>query len=327
MRSSHPAFRTASVLALIGLTSFAAACSSDSGSDASSSTGTDSASSSAMPDAFPVTVTGGNGEVTIDEQPEQIISLSPTATEMLFEVGAGPQVLAVDDQSNYPDNAPVSDLSGFQPNAEAIAAKQPDLVLLSNDSNGIVAALEKLNIKTLVLPAAATVDGAMQQMVTVGEATGHKDDAQKAADKVSGRIADAVASVPRSAQGASVYHELSPDFYSLTSETFAGDIYTQFGLTNIADAAEGAAAAGGYPQLSSEYIVKQGPDLIVLADVKCCQQNAETVAKRPGFAKLSAVKSGGVIELDDDIASRWGPRMADFAEAVAAGINKTASAG
>jgi iron complex transport system substrate-binding protein len=117
-------------------------------------------------------------------------------------------------------------------------------------------------------------------------------------------------------QGKTVYHELGPDFYSATSQTFIGSVYGLFGLENIADEAADA-GAGGYPQLTAEFIVDADPDLIVLADTKCCEQTAATVAKRPGWKQMSAVAGGDIVEASDDIASRWGPRTVEFVELVA----------
>ena len=280
----------------------------------SSSAGEDSGSSASAA-GFPVTVTGDNGELTIDEQPEAIVSLSATATEMLFAIGAGPQVEAVDNTSNFPEDAPVTDLSAFTPNAEAIAGYSPDLVVLSDDMNGVVDALGALDIPVLQLSAAQTLDDSYEQLETLGAATGHADDAAKVATEMQDRIEAAVESVGDSGAGLRVYHELDPTFYSATSSTFIGSVYEVFGLENIADGAEDA--AGGYPQLSAEYVVGQAPDLVVLADTICCEQSAETLAQRPAFDTLPAVQEGRVLEASDDIASRWGPRVADFAESVA----------
>ena len=266
-------------------------------------------------DAFPVTVTGAAGELTLDEQPRAIVSMSATATEMLFAIGAGDQVEAVDDNSNYPDEAPTTELSAFTPNAEAIAEYAPDLVVLSDDQNGIADSLDALSVPTLLLPAADTVDDTYAQLQTLGDATGHAEEADAVVADVQDRIAAAVDSVPAGVEGMRVYHELDPSFYSAASSTFIGSIYSMFGLKNIADGAPDA--AGGYPQLSAEYVVGQAPDLIVLADTKCCDQNAETVAQRPAFDTVPAVVKGDVVEADDDIASRWGPRVADFAESLA----------
>jgi ABC-type Fe3+-hydroxamate transport system substrate-binding protein len=280
-----------------------------------SEAGEDSGTSGASDSAWPVTVTGDNGELTIEEQPEAIVSMSATATEMLFAIGAGPQVEAVDNTSNYPDDAPVTDLSAFTPNAEAIAGYSPDLVVLSDDMNGVVDALGALDIPVLQLTAAQTLDDSYEQLQTLGDATGHGDDAAKVVTEMQDRIEAAVESAAGAGEGLRVYHELDPTFYSAASSTFIGSVYELFGLENIADGAEDA--SGGYPQLSAEYVVEQAPDLVVLADTICCEQTAETFAQRPAFDTLPAVQEGRVLEGNDDIASRWGPRVADFAESVA----------
>ncbi len=286
-------------------------CGGSSDADSDTAAGTSAAEEA----SWPVTVTGDNGEVTLDAQPENIVSLSATATEMLFAIGAGPQVEAVDATSNYPTDAPVTDLSAFTPNAEAIAGYQPDLVVLSDDMNGIVDALGALDIPTLHLGAAATLDDSYEQLETLGDATGHGDDAAKVVTDMQDRIDAAVESVGDGAAGMSVYHELDPTFYSAASSTFIGSVYELFGLENIADSA--ADAAGGYPQLSAEYVVGEAPDLIVLADTICCDQSAETLTERPAFDTIPAVQEGRVLEASDDVASRWGPRVAEFAESVA----------
>jgi ABC-type Fe3+-hydroxamate transport system substrate-binding protein len=224
-------------------------------------------------------------------------------------------VEAVDDNSNYPEDAPTTELSAFTPNAEAIAEYAPDLVVLSDDLNGVVDALDALSVPTLLLPAAASLDDSYEQLEVLGDATGHAEEADEVVADMQDRIAAAVDSVPAEAQGMRVYHELDPSFYSAASSTFIGSIYTQLGLENIADGAPDA--TGGYPQLSAEYIAGQAPGLIVLADTKCCGETAETVVQRPAFGTLPAVQEGRILEADDDIASRWGPRVADFAEAVA----------
>jgi iron complex transport system substrate-binding protein len=299
------------LVALLLLPLVLAGCGGTSG--AGSDAGTDASASDGA--SWPVTVTGDNGEVTLEAQPEKIVSLSASATEMLFAIGAGPQVEAVDDTSNYPIDAPVTDLSAFTPNAEAIAAYGPDLVVLSDDMNGILDALGALQVPTLQLNAAATLDDSYAQLDTLGDATGHADDAARVITDMQDRIDAAVESVGDSAQGLSVYHELDPTYYSVSSSTFLGSVYELFGLENIADSA--ADAAGGYPQLSAEYVVGEAPDLIVLADTICCEQSAETLAERPAFDTVPAIQEGRVLEAGDDVASRWGPRIADFAESVA----------
>ena len=249
--------------------------------------------------------------------PTRIVSLSPTATEDLFAIGAGKQVVAVDNQSTYPKNAPLTKLSGYTPNAEAIAGYQPDLVVVSFDGNHIVEALGKLKIPVLVEPTASTLAQAYGQITQLGAKTGHASQAAVVVAKMKAQIATAVASVPHN-EGLTVYHELEPDLYSATSNTFIGRIYTMLGLKDIADAAD--KTGSGYPKLSQEYIVAASPKLIVLADTICCGQTPAKLAKRPGWGTIAAVKDGGVLAMSDDLASRWGPRVVDFVQQVAARI-------
>ncbi len=255
--------------------------------------------------------------------PTRIVSLSPTATEDLFAIGAGRQVVAVDNQSDYPKSAPHSKLSGYTPNAEAIAAYRPDLVVVSFDASHIVEELGKLRIPVLVEPTAATLAQAYGQLEQLGKATGHVGRAAGVVATMKSRIAAIVATVPRPARPITVYDELEPDLYSPTSKTFVGRIFTLLGLKDIADAAD--RTGSGYPQLSEEYVVAADPQLIVLADTVCCGQTVAKLDRRAGWGTISALKDGGVLAVNDDIASRWGPRIVDFVSAVAAKLKQVAA--
>jgi iron complex transport system substrate-binding protein len=245
--------------------------------------------------------------------PKRIVSLSPTATEMLFAIGAGDQVVAVDDQSNYPADAPRTKLSGYEPNVEAIAGYDPDLVVASGDPGGLANGLGKLGIDVLVQEAPKNLDGAYAEIEELGRKTGHYKEAVEVTGRMYKQIAQLVSQAAPGA-GLEVYHELGPDYYSAKSDTFIGSIYQELGAENIADGA--GKKAPDYPQLSAEYIVKSDPDLIVLSDTTCCAQTLEKVAQRPGWKKIDAVEDGDVIEVNDDIASRWGPRIVDFVRIV-----------
>jgi cobalamin transport system substrate-binding protein len=270
---------------------------------------------------FPVTIKAANGRVTIPRRPTRIVSLSPTATENLFALGAGRQVVAVDALSNYPKRAPRTQLSGFTPNAEAIAGYRPDLVFL-HSGGPIVQQLRELRIRVIQLPAARNLAHAYAEIVQIGRATGHPEAAKRLVRSMKSRIASAVASTRRSGSARlSVYHELTTDYYSATSQTFIGQVYKLFGLRNIADGAEGSGS--GYPKLSGEHIIASNPDLIVLANSKCCGQSLETVAARPGWSTIKAVRSRRVIRADDDVVSRWGPRIVGFVRIVARVLRNT----
>ncbi|MEU4642741.1 ABC transporter substrate-binding protein [Micromonospora sp. NPDC023814] len=288
------------------------------GACAEKTTDTPAAGGSSAAAAYPVTV----GKLTLDKRPEKIVSLSASATEMLFAIGAGPQVTAVDDNSNYPPDAPKTDLSGFSPNAEAIAGKSPDLVVLSDDRNKIVEQLTTLKIPVYLTPAATTLDDSYRQITELGTLTGHAGEAADVTKRMKDDIAKLVAGLPQRAEKLTYYHELGPELYTATSKTFIGSLYAMAGLENIADPADADGKNGGYPQLSQEVIVKADPDFVFLADTKCCQQSAETVKARAGWAGITAVKNNQVVALDDDVASRWGPRVVDLLRAIIDAVAK-----
>jgi iron complex transport system substrate-binding protein len=265
--------------------------------------------------AFPVTIHAANGDVTITRQPTRIVSLSPTLTEDLYAVGAGKQVVAVDEDSDYPKQAPRTKLSGLDPNLEAVAAYKPDLVIVSYDG-GFVSQLQKLGLTVLLEPAADTIAQAYDEIRQVGAATGHTVQAASVVHGMEVKLTRLIRSVPKSHRHLRVYHELDPTYYSATSATFIGRVYKLFGFTNIADAAD--TTHSGYPQLSVEYILSANPQLVVLADSVCCGQKASTVAARPGWGNLDAVKQHRVVAVNDSVASRWGPRLVQFVAAVAA---------
>jgi iron complex transport system substrate-binding protein len=268
--------------------------------------------------AFPATA----GGVTLRQRPTHIVSLSPSATEMLFAIGAGSQVTAVDDQSDYPAGVPRSDLSGFKPNAEAIAAKSPDLVVISEDTGKIKDQLTALKIPVYQAAAARTLDDTYAQLRDLGVLTGHPQEAGTQVQRLKDQIAALVKSVPKRAKPLTYYYELDPTLYSVTSKTFIGSLFTLVGLTNIADAADAQGKSGGYPQLSAEAVVQGNPDLIFLADTLCCKQSPDTVKARAGWADLTAVRTGRVVALNDSIASRWGPRVADLLKAITDAVAK-----
>ena len=286
---------------LVALTSLLAACSSDK---------TDSSSVTEAPMSTEV----------VGDVPQRIVSLSPTHTEILYALGAGDQVVAVDSMSNYPAEsaAVLTDISAYEPNVEAISALEPDLVVIGDDFSGLAEQLSAIGIESWVSPAPLTLDEAYQQIVELGDVVGHLEDAQSVTQTMKDEIAKIVAAIEIPAEPISYYHELDDTYYSVTGNTFIGSIYELFGMRNIADATEGET---DYPQLSAEFIVSQDPNVIFLADVSL-GVTAETVAARPGWSGLSAVVSGNIVAIDDDIASRWGPRLVEYVQAVADGVSQ-----
>ncbi len=266
---------------------------------------------------FPVTVQAANGAVEIAAMPTAIVSLSPSATENLFAIGAGDQVAAVDDQSNYPEEAPVTDLSGFTPNLESILSYEPDLVVITFDPGDLIAGLNAVGIPTLLLPSATSIDDAFVEIETLGVATGHVGEAAEVVLAMQIDIDEVVAEFGEELAGVTIYHELDNTLYSVSSSSYVGELYSRLGLVNIADEAD--PDGFGYPQLSPEYIVSADPDVILLADA-AYGESIDTLRERPGWAEMTAVQSEAVVEIDPDRASRWTPRSVEFLREVAEAI-------
>lgn len=283
-----------------------------------------STTTEAMDDGFPVTIEAGNGPVTIEARPERIVSISPTSTEVLFAIGAGEQVVAVDSLSNYPPEAPTTELSPWTPSIEAIAEYNPDLVFISFDPGDVIAGLETLGIPVILHGTASSLDDAYTQWEQTGAATGHIAEAVNVVSDTESGLLDAAESIANEAQGMTYYYELEELLYTATSASFIGQVIAPTGLVNIADKAPDPDGFG-FPQLSQEYIVESDPTLILLADTICCGQNLETVAARPGWSSMSAVTKGGVVELNDDIASRWSPRIVELLDAIVETVSDLAT--
>ena len=307
---------------LAALACLAAACGSST-ADTTGATGSAAGSATAS-GSFPVTLAAANGTVHLPARPRAILSLSPTITEMLYAIGAGSQVTAVDSLSDYPPQAPRTKLSAYQPNVEAIVGYQPDLVLESGDAGSLTKRLAAFSVPVLELPAPARVAGVYTEFDELGRATGHLAQAEQEVARLRAQLRQITAAAPHHTRPVSYYYELDQTYYSVTLTTFVGQLLSLLGMKSIADTASGASASGGYPQLSAEYILRANPAYIILADTICCRQSATTVAKRPGWGGLTAVRDRHVIALSDDIASRWGPRITDLLRTVQAALSQDA---
>lgn len=331
---------------LIALAMLAAACSSDasdgsadvtnddSGADQSDDAGSDDAGSddAGSDDAvsgdeemaesdFPVTIESDGGTWTLEAAPQKIVSLSPTATELIFAIGAGEQVIATDEFSNYPAEAPTTELSGWDPNIEAIAAYEPDLVVASNDANEMVAGLTALGIPVLISPAPTDIEQGYVELANLGIATGRVDETAIVVSDLRAAMDAVIANAPD--VSVRVYHELDETFFSASSNSFIGAVYSAMGAENVADAAD--VAGFGFPQLTEEYIVDADPQVIVITDQ--VTYTADELAARPGWGEISAVEAGNIVVVNADVASRWGPRLPEFAQAVSEALAEVEAAG
>ena len=240
--------------------------------------------------------------------PKRIISLSPSITEILFEIGSGNQVIAVDNLSNYPNEAPISDISAYDPNVEAISLLNPDLVILSYNIKNLKAALKKIGIETIYLPAPLNFEDILDQIDYLGLQTGNEDKAKKLISKMKNRM-KTLQKLRENEKATKIYHEIDPNYYSPSKFSFIGDIYQKLNYKNVADKAD--ISNLGYPKLSPELIISENPDLIVLPGKD--NKYVEKVKLRPGWGYIEAVKKNNFLLTNNDIASRWGPRILNFA--------------
>ena len=240
--------------------------------------------------------------------PKRIISLSPSITEILFEIGSGNQVIAVDKLSNYPNEAPITDISAYDPNVEAISLLNPDLVILSYNIKNLKAALKKIGIETIYLPAPLNFEDILDQIDYLGLQTGNEDKAKKLISKMKNRM-KTLQKLRENETATKIYHEIDPNYYSPSKFSFIGDIYQKLNYKNVADKAD--ISNLGYPKLSPELIISENPDLIVLPGKD--NKYVEKVKLRPGWGYIEAVKKNNFLLTNNDIASRWGPRILNFA--------------
>ena len=244
----------------------------------------------------------------INSSPKRIISLSPSITEILFEIGSGNQVIAVDNLSNYPNEAPITDISAYDPNVEAISLLNPDLVILSYNIKNLKAALKKIGIETIYLPAPLNFEDILDQIDYLGLQTGNEDKAKKLISKMKNRM-KTLQKLRENEKATKIYHEIDPNYYSPSKFSFIGDIYQKLNYKNVADKAD--ISNLGYPKLSPELIISENPDLIVLPGKD--NKYVEKVKLRPGWGYIEAVKKNNFLLTNNDIASRWGPRILNFA--------------
>jgi len=312
-------------LALL-LAAFIVAGCGDDGEDATDSTPpptTTAASQSPTAGAYPVTITRSDGVThTIEARPERVVSLSPGGTEIVFTIGAGEALIAVDNNADYPPE--VADVpnrvDAYEPNIEAIAGLDPDLVIVATDSGGVVAALDRLGIPLLYQDldtTVETIDDVIAMIELYGDVFDQRDEARALAadmrqrvEAVEAAVADVAADRPLR-----VYHELDSTFYTVAEQTFIGSVYALLALDNIAGDGGGIA----YPQLTQEAIIAADPDVIVLADEEF-GVTIDSVKARPGWDAIAAVQNDRIYSVDPDIISRPGPRIVDALEQLASQV-------
>ena len=289
-----------------------------------SPTASPSPSPSSSPSAFPITLTDDmNNTVTLNAYPQRIVSLAPANTQTIFAVGAGGLVVGVTDWDKYPYNfsawVEAGNMSSignyYQPAIEPIMSCTPDLVVASLGSVDVADQLRALGYKVLTLNP-TNLDGVLQNMITIGKATGHEAEAEAVVASLQQRIDAVVNAVQAATTRPTVYHEIWSDPYmSVGKGTFVDNAIRMAGGQNIFENATDA-----YPVVSSEAIISENPDIMVFPTqmgVDSFWGDYSTVAARAGWSTISAVVNQKMFTVNGDIIDEPGPRQVDSLEILA----------
>jgi iron complex transport system substrate-binding protein len=303
---------TSATILLCIAAAWAAACG-GSGGGSTTTTPPTAAITEAPQSSFPLTLDESDGQkLTLTQAPQRIVSLSANATDIICAIGGGDQLVAVEQYANCPANSQAKPaLDAFQPSLEAIAAYQPDLVYVSTDAGSIVEALRGANVRVLYVALPTTLAGTLDQIQLFGQATGHAAEAASVVHGLQERIDGVKRAIDAVTAGPTIYHELDNTYFSAAPSSYVGDFYNVLKAQNIA-----AGATEDYPQLSAEVIVQRNPDVIILAD-EDAGETADTVAARPGWDAIDAVKNRRICVIDPDIVSQPSTMIADGLETLA----------
>ncbi|HZY40474.1 MAG TPA: cobalamin-binding protein [Anaerolineae bacterium] len=264
-------------------------------------------------------VDGLKREVTLDKPAQRIISIAPSNTELLFAVGAGAQVVGREELSDYPQAAQKVESVGSafgKINAEAIVALKPDLVLAAEiNAPEQVKSLEDLGLTVYYLSNPTDFDGLYENLKIVGALTGHAAEADQLSQSIAARYKAVIEKVAASSSKPKVFYEIDATDptkpFTAGAGTFIDRLIDLAGGSNIGQALKDQFAA-----ISSEELIKQDPDLIILGD-SAYGVTSESVGQRAGWDKIAAVKNKAIFGFDDNLASRPGPRLIDGLEQLA----------
>jgi iron complex transport system substrate-binding protein len=317
-------WKQALVLSCAALVLALAACGGDDDADDDNTGATPTLVTGTTPQAaYPVDIPRSDGTtLTVEAPPQRIVSLSPAATEIIYALGAEASLVAVDNQADYPEaaaNFPTK-VDAFEPNVEAIAAADPDLVVVATDIGGLVAALDGLNIPVFyqdIDTDIQSIDDVFTQITHLGSVTGKNAEAEaliadlgERVQAVKGQVEDVdTATSPK------IFHELDSTLFTVSENSFIGDLYQTLRAQNIAGDGGGTA----FPQMTNEAVVAAAPDVMILADEEF-GVTVDSVKARPGWDTIPAVSNNRIIGIDPDIISRPGPRIVDALEQLGVAI-------
>ncbi len=273
--------------------------------------------------AFPVTIKDAiNQEVVIDDKPEKIVSLIPSNTEVAFALGVGDEVVGVSESDDYPsETTDIDKVAGMQLNVEKTISLDPDIVLAHESvadtwADGLQQ-LRDAGIDVLVVNDATDFDGVYESIEMIGEAVGEEAKAEEVVEGMKDDIAsikDKAASIPAKDKK-DVYVEVSPapDAFTTGKDTFMQEMIDTINATNVIKET-------GWVQVDQEAVIEADPDVVITTYGSISPDPVGQVTKRDGWENVTAVKDKQIVEVNEDLVSRSGPRLAqgiqEFAKAV-----------
>lgn len=269
---------------------------------------------------FPLTLTDAVGnEITFDEAPKTIVSMQPSNTEILFALGLNEEIVGVNDYDNYPAEALEKEkIGGMQFNVEKIVSLQPDVVFahesgLNSGAEGYQQ-IRDAGIKVFVVKNATNFEETYSTIEQLGQATGKTKEAATVVEDMKAKIAEVLEKTDKVENKKRVFIETSdaPDIYAPGKNTFMQEILDMIGAENVVTATD-------WVVISPEEIVSQNPDVIIVM-YSYVPNIIESVKNRDGFGDITAVKEDKVIQVDENLTSRTGPRLAQGLEEVAKAV-------
>lgn len=270
---------------------------------------------------FPLTVTDAIGnEITLDAKPTSIVSMMPSNTEILFALGLDDEIVGVSDYDDYPEQATTKEkIGGLEFNVEKIVAMNPDLVLAHESGLGMgEAGLQQIRdagITVFVVKNAGNFDETYATIETISKLTNTQEQAQRIIEDMKAKVAEVVEKTKGVVEKKKVFIENSPapEIYTPGNNTFMQQMLEMIGAENI------AADQEGWVMLDPESIISRNPDVIVVM-YDFIETAVEDVYARDGFAAVRAIQEEQVVQVDENITSRTGPRLADGFEQLAKAV-------
>ena len=262
---------------------------------------------------FPVTMTDAAGEeVVIEAEPEAIVSMMPSNTEIAYELGLDEKIVGVSDFDNYPEEAAsVEKIGGQEFNVEKIISLQPDLVLAHESGLGVgeagIQQLRDAGLAVYVVSEAQSFDEVYETMTVIGQATGAMEEADALVSEMEAQVDEIEEQANTITEPKKVFVEVgsSPEIYTTGSGTFMDE------MLDILNAENAAGELEGWVSMDPEAVVEKNPDVIISTEGAYVPDAVEKIKARNGFAEVTAVKEDAVYNVDSDKVTRSGPRLTE----------------